>query len=217
MKSTYFPTIIAILLLVVVVVQNSLLYSKNSRKELENKTENKALETIFQRKSVREYTAQKVTAEQLAILVRAGMSAPTAMNKQPWAFVIVDDRSVLDSLAVVLPYAKMLSRANAAIVVCGDTDKALLNVEQAYWVQDCSAASQNILLAAEAIGLGAVWTGVFPREDRVEPVKRILSLPKNIIPLNVIPVGYPKQQDSPKNKYKKSNIHYNNWGSKNVL
>lgn len=211
MKSNKLLSVLNLVFILIIVVQGYLIYSANSHKKSNENPENIALENIFNRKSVREYTPEKVSPEQVDILIKAAMSAPTAMNKQPWSFIIVDDRSVLDSLAKVLPYAKMLEKATTAIVVCGDTDKALLNVEQAYWVQDCSAASQNILLAAEAIGLGAVWTGVFPRQDRVEPVQKILLLPDNIIPLNVIPIGYPKLQDSPKNKYKKSNIHYNKW------
>ncbi|HDP74633.1 MAG TPA: nitroreductase family protein [Bacteroidales bacterium] len=171
---------------------------------------NNCLKTIFNRKSVRSFTSHDVSIELLEELARVGMAAPSARNLQPWAFVIITNRSTLDALAERLPYAKMLFDAPAAIVVCGDLSKAGDSPE-GYWVQDCSAATQNILLAAEALGLGAVWTGVHPRTDRVTTVKDVLKLPDNIIPLNVIPIGYPKGEHQPKNKFKAENIHWQKW------
>lgn len=168
------------------------------------------LKTIYSRKSVRGFTSQEVSIELLKELARAGMAAPSARNLQPWAFVIVTNRSTLYSLAERLPYAKMLFEAPAAIAVCGDLAKAGDSPE-GYWVQDCSAATQNILLAAEALGLGAVWTGVYPRTDRVAIVKNVLKLPDNVIPLNVIPIGYPKGEHQPKDKFKAENIHWQQW------
>lgn len=170
---------------------------------------NPALENIFKRKSVRSYSNKKVSREQLEMLARAGMAAPTAMNKQPWFFVIIDSRAVMDSLSKALPYAKMLEQAQAAIIVCGDTDISPMIDGQAYWVQDCSAASQNVLLAAESMGLGAVWTGVYPNAERSAQVRKFLSLPENLIPLNVIPIGYPLNEESPKNKFNADKIHWN--------
>lgn len=172
---------------------------------------NETLATIYNRKSVRHYTTQKVNEAQLTELVKAGMAAPTAVNKQPWAFVAINDRAVLDSLAAILPYAQMLKQATAAIVVCGDMHKALDGIAQAYWVQDCSAATQNILLAAESMGLGAVWTGVHPISDREELVRQKINAPSHIVPLNVIAVGYPTGEDVPKNKWKEENMHWNKW------
>ncbi len=172
---------------------------------------NSTLATIYNRKSVRHYTDRKVTKEQITALVKAGMAAPSAVDKRPWAFVAVSERSMLDSLAAVLPYAKMLKQASAAIVVCGDMDKALKGNEQAYWVQDCSAASQNILLAAESMGLGAVWTGVHPIKEREDDVKKVLNAPESIVPLNVIVVGYPTGQEKPKDKWDESNVHWEKW------
>ncbi|MDD3685908.1 MAG: nitroreductase family protein, partial [Bacteroidales bacterium] len=107
--------------------------------------------------------------------------------------------------------AKMLYDAQAAIIVCGDMNKAATDVDSAYWVQDCSAASQNILLAAEATGLGAVWTAAYPYLERISPVINTLELPEKIIPLNVIPIGYPNGEDKPKNKWKPENMHWENW------
>lgn len=174
-------------------------------------TSGKTLETIFNRKSVRHFTSEKVSREQLNLLVKAAMAAPSAVNKQPWDFVIVDDRATLDKLAEGLPYASMLKSATAAVVVCGNMNKALDGDSQQYWIQDCSAATQNLLLAAESIGLGAVWTGVFPSNERVAHVKNTLSIPETSTPLNVIPIGYPTGEDKPKDKWKESNVHYTKW------
>lgn len=170
------------------------------------------LENIFARKSVRSYTDQPVSREQLDTLVRAAMAAPSGRDMRPWKFVVVDDAALMDSLSRQLPYAKMLQEAAAAIVVCGDmsiVDKS--GNPSVNWQFDCSAATQNLLLAAEAMGLGAVWTGVHPYEDRLAAVKRALILPEHIIPLNVIPIGYPKGEALPKDKYAVENIHYNGW------
>jgi nitroreductase len=166
---------------------------------------------IHQRKSVRSYTKASVNRESLSELTKAGMAAPSAGNKQPWAFIVVDDRSILDALGAGLPYAKMLKQAPAAIIVCGDLHKAYTGWEQNFWVQDCSAAAENILLAAEAMGFGAVWTGVYPDKDRDNLVRKILNLPRHIIPLNVIPLGHPMEIEKPKNKWNKANLIWNKW------
>ncbi len=172
---------------------------------------NETLVTIFNRKSVRHYTSEKVSQEQLTMMIKAGMAAPTAVDKRPWAYVAIQDRAVLDELAETLPYAKMLKQATAAIVVCGDLSKALDGDAQPYWVQDCSAATQNILLAAESMGLGAVWTGVHPIKDRELEVQTILNIPTDKIPLNVIAIGYPTGEEQPKDKWDESILHWNKW------
>lgn len=169
---------------------------------------NETLKVIHSRKSVRHFTNQAVSKEQIELLLRAGMAAPTAVNRQPWAFYVVTRRETLDSLSEQLPYAKMLSQAQAAIVVCGDMEKAGNLKDKAYWVQDCSAATQNILLAAESIGLGAVWTAVFPYDDRSRVVMETLNLPDHFIPLNVIPIGYPTGEDKPKDKWNPENVFW---------
>ena len=145
------------------------------------------------------------------LLLKAGMSAPSAVNRQPWVFIVVEKKETLEALSAKLPYAKMLYKAGAAIVVCGDLNKALPDEYQAFWIQDCSAATENILLAVEALGLGAVWTGVYPEMGNITVVKNILGFPQNAIPLNVIAIGYPSGKDQPKNKYKTENIHWNKW------
>lgn len=172
---------------------------------------NPVLEVINTRKSVRNFTKDTLSKAQLSILVKAGMAAPTAMNRQPWAFIVVTDRKILDSLAEKLPYAKMLKTAPAAIIVCGNMDKVNEPETDKFWIMDCSAATENILLAAHSLGLGSVWTAVYPDEDRINSVKMQLGIPESIIPLNVIPIGYPDDDSPVKNKWKDENIHWEKW------
>lgn len=124
------------------------------------------------------------------------MAAPSAVNRQPWAFVVVDDRELLRELSGALPFAKMAAHAPLAVVVCGDLSRNP-GASGDWWVMDASAASENLLLAAHALGLGAVWTGVYPRDERVEAVRRVLGLPADVVPLNLIPVGYPADNPAP--------------------
>lgn len=164
-----------------------------------------AMETILGRKSVRKYLPKPVEKEKLELILKAGMAAPSGKDTRPWEFVVVDDRAALDSMAAALPYAKMLKDAPMAIVVCGDTTKS------SYWYLDCSAATQNILLAAEALGLGAVWTATYPYPDRMEVVKKYTGIPDQINSLCVIPVGYPAMPHSPKDKWDAARVHHNKW------
>jgi nitroreductase len=170
-----------------------------------------ALSVIHSRKSVRHYSGKPVSKDDLTTLLKAGMAAPTARNQQPWVFIAVTNEDALLALAKGLPYTKMIVKSRACIVVCGDMDKALPGKEQDFWIQDCSAASENILLAAEAMGLGAVWSGMYPLEERVAHVRKVLGLPDNIIPLNVIAVGHPSGIDKPHSKYDPKNIHWQAW------
>lgn len=175
---------------------------------------NAALENILTRTSVRSYTEQPVEPAKVELLLRAGMAAPTAVNKQPWHFVVLDTREALDRLVSANPRAGMLKQAPLAIVVCGDMTKALEGKAREYWIQDCSAATENILLAAHALGLGAVWTGTYPIEDRVKATTEALSLPEHIIPLCTIVIGYPKGDAQPKDKWKPENVSYGKFGGK---
>ena len=168
------------------------------------------INNIMTRTSIRQFTSQPVSKDTLDIIVKAGMAAPSAMNKQPWAFVVVTEREMLDSLNVKHPYAN-LKTATAAIIVCGNMDKTIEGAGREYWVQDCSAATENILLAAHGLGLGAVWCGVYPVEERVADVSGVLELPENIIPLNIITMGYPAENPEPKDKFNPGNIHYQKW------
>lgn len=168
------------------------------------------LDNILSRKSVRAYTDEKVSREQLDTLVRMGMAAPSSRDMRPWQFYIVDDKAVLERLGKTNPRAKALYGAPAAIVVCGDT--SVVDTEgrpSRAWMNDCSAATQNILLAAEAMGLGAVWTAAWPYDDRIRGAVEALKLPEGIIPMAVICVGHPKGDTQPKDKYNKDAIHFN--------
>ncbi len=179
----------------------------------ESDKEMTALETIATRTSVRAYTDQPVAPETIETILRAGMAAPTARNQQPWAFVVVNSKEAMKQLADSLPYAKMLKSAPMAIVVCGDMSKALDGEVRDYWIQDASAATENILLAAHSLGLGAVWTGGYPSMDRVRSIKTVLDLPSHIVPLCVIPMGYPAENPTPKDKWKPENVRVNNWNN----
>ena len=167
-------------------------------------------DVIHSRKSVRNFTGEAVSKADLEKILKAGMAAPTAVNMQPWYFVVVTERKQLDALGAGLPYAKMLGKAGAAIIVCAEPKSAFNRSEQ-FAVIDASLASENILIAVEAIGLGAVWTAAYPEKDRMEHVRKVLGIPQEIIPLNVIPVGHPTGEDLPKNKYKKEKIHWEKW------
>jgi nitroreductase len=146
----------------------------------------------------------------LDILLKAAMAAPSAVNCQPWEFIVVTDRKTLDMLGNALPYAKMIYKAGAAIIVCGVPAKAHKQLTE-YAVIDSTLASQNILLAAETIALGAIWTAAYPYPDRMESVRSILQIPLDIIPLNVIPIGHPTGEDRPKEKFDPEKIHCERW------
>ncbi len=175
-------------------------------------TSSAVLDAIYTRTSIRTYQPDHaVSRDTVEMLLRAAMSAPTAVNKQPWAFVVLDTREALDSLAEVLPYAKMLKHAPLAIVTCGDMNKAIEGEGRDFWIQDVSAATENLLIAAHALGLGAVWTGVYPDHERVNAVQERLGMPANIIPLSVVPVGYPEGEHQPKDKWNPDAVHFNRW------
>lgn len=169
-----------------------------------------ALENIFNRKSVRSFTSEPVSEEHIETMLKAAMAAPTAVNYQPWRFVVVTERAQLDAMAEVLPYAKMLRQAPLAIVVCGETTW-FDGKENPYWQQDCSAATENLLLAAEALGLGAVWTGVYPNMELAGPLGEFLGLPETVQPLCAIPIGHHDGTAKPRDKWKPENVHYGKW------
>jgi nitroreductase len=167
-----------------------------------------AIDCIFTRRSIRKFEKKPIPKEIVDQLLQAAMMAPSAGNQQPWQFVVIDDRSLLDAIPSVHPYAAMTAESPVAILVCGD-----LSVEKhkGYWVQDCSAAIQNLLLAAHALGLGAVWTGVYPRQDIMEGLRKMTHLPETVIPLALIPIGYPAQKSGRVDRYDPSRVHHNLW------
>lgn len=179
--------------------------------ETESTERNVAYDNILTRTSVRRYTDAPVGDELKTALLRAAMSAPTGVNRQPWEFVLVDDPTILAELAAELPYAKMAAHAPMAIVVCGNPERFLDGDDSTLWVQDLSAASENILLAAHALGLGSVWTCLYPHPDRMDTAARILRLPAGIIPFNLIPVGYPAAPAHPIDKWHPDRIHHNRY------
>ena len=164
------------------------------------------LDNILARTSIRSYQDRPVEQEKIE-----NMAAPSAVDKRPWHFIVVTDKQKLQGLAEANPNAGMAARAPLAIVVCGDKTKALTRVPD-YWVQDVAAATENILLAAQGMGLGAVWTGTYPNEDRVKGVTNVLNLPEHIIPFCTIVIGYPEKYQTPKDKWDDSNISYNTFG-----
>ena len=162
-----------------------------------------ALETIFSRKSVRHYTDQEVEADKLLTLVKAGMAAPTGMNRQPWSFIIVTNMAQVASISDK-PGLMMLQKAKAVILVLGKKDEK-------FWQQDCSAATENILLAAEALGLGAVWCAGYPLPDRTESYKELFNYSDDYEVLSLISIGYPTGEDKPKDKFKEEKIPWHRW------
>ena len=166
-----------------------------------------ALDAIMTRTSVRKYKDQEVKPCCVEKMLRAAMAAPSAVNKQPWHFVVVTDRQLISQLS------RQAGQSPLLIVVCGDLTKAMQGKGQEYWIQDCSAATENLLLAAHAMGLGAVWTGQWPMDDRYKETQRLLSLPENIVPLATVVIGYPDEQPEPKDKWKPENVSYNKYGA----
>ena len=177
----------------------------------ETRMENSAINNILTRVSVREFTGEKISAEQIDTLLRAAMAAPSAINKQPWAFIVVTDEAVIAKLGEALPYSRCSNHPAVAIIPCGDLSKAIPGEMGAFWVNDVSAATENLLLAAHAMGLGAVWTGLHPDMNRASLVQQMLGLPEHIIPLCVVPVGIPAEQPAVKDKFLPENVHYNAW------
>jgi nitroreductase len=166
------------------------------------------LKAIFTRRSIRKYSGGTVTDEQLEVLLRAAMHAPSARNKQPWHFVVITDKDILYKLGGTHPYGKMLMDAGAAIVTCGD--KTIEEMDS-YLLQNCSAATQNLLLAAHDLGLGAVWLGLHPREDRISSLKAILKFPDHILPVSMISLGSPDEVKEGDDRFLADRIHENQW------
>ncbi len=180
-----------------------------------------ALDIIMSRTSIRSFTGDPVSKEQLETILKAGMAAPSAMNGQPWRFVVVTDKEKIASVFGSGFRGEMFTQAGAVIVVCGETtqmrkpfgqpDAPEEEMPNKFWYEDCSAAAQNILLAAKALGLGAVWTAGYPAMERVSSIAYALGIPEKVIPLCVIPVGVPAENPEPKDKWKPENIHWEQW------
>ncbi|WP_313757558.1 nitroreductase family protein [Tissierella sp.] len=166
------------------------------------------LQAIMTRRSIRKFTGEVITEEQLDTLLRAGFQAPSAHNTQPWHFIVAKDKELLQKISDFHKYAKMLPNAGCGIIVCGDEEK---QGNRGFLVEDCSAAIQNILLAAHGIGLGAVWCGLYDSGNLVESMKEVLELPNNIIPIGMVVVGNKDEERNISERYEESKIHYNKW------
>jgi len=167
-----------------------------------------AYEALLTRRSIRHYTQQRVSDELIKQLLVAAMSAPSAGNQQPWHFVVLTERDGLDALAGALPFGKMLRSAPLGVVVCAETARV---PHPDYWVQDCSAATENLLLAAHALGLGGVWIGVYPVEERVAALRKLLGLPPHVVPLSAVAIGYPMQPGGTADRYQEARVHRGRW------
>ena len=172
---------------------------------------NDLLQLIMTRTSIRAFLDRPVPDETVEQLLKAAMAAPSAKNSQPWAFVVIRDRELLEKLGNSLPNAKMTATAPVAVVICGVLDKALPGEAREYWIQDAAAATENFLLAVHALGLGAVWTGVHPISERIRIIKEALRLPDGIEPFCLIPFGYSAAPAVVKDKWDASAVHRDIW------
>jgi nitroreductase len=168
------------------------------------------LEIIFGRRSIRAYTAGEVSNEIVKRLLEAAMAAPSAAAKDPWRFVVIRSRETLGRMADALPYGKMLSTAALGIVVCGDQEAAH-DQQLSYLLQDCAACIENLLLCAQAVGLGACWLGIHPREQRVQRVSELLSLPASVLPVSCVALGWPGELKEPRTRYNPGFVHWDRW------
>lgn len=165
-------------------------------------------EAIRTRRSIRRFSDKPVAEELLEKALDAAMMAPSAGNGQPWHFVVVTDRALLDKVPEIHPYATMCREAPTGVLVCGDT-----SVEKypGNWPVDCAAATQNLLLAVHALGLGAVWTGIYPGEERCEAFRKLFGIPTHVVPLAFVPIGYPAETREQESRYKPDRVHRNAW------
>lgn len=171
---------------------------------------NSRLRFLFSRRSIRVYQNQDVADDLVRDLLEAAMAAPSAVAKDPWAFVVVRNREMLCRIADGLPNGTMLRDASLGIVVCGDLPRAHQR-QLSYMLQDCSAAIENLLLAASTLGLGACWLGVHPREERVQHVRSLLSIPDPVIPVAAIAIGWPAESPEPRTRYREDAVHHETW------
>jgi nitroreductase len=171
------------------------------------------LEGIFSRRSIRRYRDREISEEHLQLILKAGMQAPSAVNKQPWHFIVVQDHRILHRITQVHPHARMLDEAALGILVLGDTH---LEHGPGYWAVDCGAATQNILLAAHGLGYGAVWLGIHPREERRMAFRELFDLPGYIQPFAMVSVGHPGETKAIEDRFKTERIHFNKWSNQGV-
>jgi nitroreductase len=170
--------------------------------------EARTMKSIYTRRSIRKYKDKKIDDKKIDELLKAGMCAPSAGNEQPWHFIVIEDKRIMERIPEFHPYAAMVKNASHVICVCADLN---LQLYEGYWIQDCSASTQNILLMAEELGIGSVWLGVYPREERMNGLKKLLKLPDNIVPFCLISLGYPDEQKPANDTYFEERVHKNMW------
>jgi nitroreductase len=168
------------------------------------------LKFIFGRRSIRVFAPGDVGESEITRLLQAAMAAPSAVAKDPWRFVVVRKKETLSAIAAALPNGAMLTTAPLGIIVCGDLNAAH-DRQLGYLLQDCSAAIENLLLCAHALGLGACWLGVYPREDRVRKLKELLTLPPSVIPVAGIAIGRPGEEKEPRTRFNRDYVHWEKW------
>lgn len=166
------------------------------------------MDIILKRRSVRRYTGDPVSEQTVQEILEAAMSAPSAGNEQPWHFIVIRDRTILGQISAIHPYAYMVPEAPVAVLVCGDLRRDL---HDGFWVQDCSAATENILLAVQAKGLGAVWLGVYPRGERVAGFRQLFAIPDHVVPFALVPIGHPAESRPYEKRYDASCVHFDRW------
>lgn len=166
------------------------------------------MQAITTRRSIRKFKKEKISTNIINDILKAAMFAPSARNQQPWQFIVIDERSLLDEIPLIHPHANMCKTAPLAILVCADLS---FEISKDMWAFDCAAATQNILLAAHDKGLGSVWVGVYFRKELVDNLKKFFKLPNNIIPISLIPMGHPDEKAPKAERFKKERIHYNSF------
>lgn len=167
------------------------------------------MNALFNRRSIRKYTEQELSDQELTLLLKAAMSAPSAGNEQPWEFIVVRDPETLRKITEIHPFSSMLLQADTAIIVCGNLRRQ--RYKRHYWILDCSAAAENILIQATDMGIGSVWLAVYPEPDRIEGIKALFSLPEEVVPLTIVSLGYPDEAKKQADRYKEERIHYETW------
>jgi nitroreductase len=163
---------------------------------------------ILDRRSIRIFKEQKIDNKTIREILRAAMYAPSAVNKQPWHFIVVERRQLMEQIMAIHPYAGMLRTASHGIIVCGDK---LLQHDDGYWVVDCGAATQNILLASHVLGLGACWVGIAPREARKEAFSKLFELPPHVKPFALVALGYPAEKKRRPERFHPDKVRLNTW------
>lgn len=203
--------ILVLLCTAIVAVSVRLMIADNQEPDNRADAPDEVIECIMTRASVRKYKSEPVNDSIITTVLKAGMAAPTAANQQAWHFVVITDKALKDTISDSFQWTKMVRDCGFAVVVCGDMTKLFDGdrEESGFWTLDCSAASENMLLAAHALGLGGVWCGIYPEKDRMAKLSSILNLPPNLRPLNILSFGYPESAVAPKDKWDPRKVSYN--------